>query len=370
MMTIPLQYEVVIVGAGPAGSATAIRLAATRSVLLVDRNAHSTPRIGEALHPESRRLFAQLGVLEAMTGQKHAVCFANRSVWGSDRPFDQEFIRHPDGAGWLLDRARFDQWLRSEAEARGVVYAAPARIEGLARRDNGWAAEFIDQNGHRELTARFVVDATGRRSSIARSLGIERTYDEHDRLACGWVHLRADSTRGAGVTIIEATADGWWYSAPLPTGMRVLAFHTDSDLPAARIAAEPVALPAHASGTTKELAQVLALRQDIAVVASGFVAAHGVFLQQATGARWLAVGDAVLATDPVAARGLLHALHTGIEAATAIERTLGGDGMALNAYAATVSRLLDDYRRNRRYCYLQERRFPDSLFWRRRQDAA
>ena len=42
--------------------------------------------------------------------------------------------------------------------------------------------------------------------------------------------------RGSGLTVVEAVEDGWWYTAPLPDGRRVLAFFTDADLPAARIA--------------------------------------------------------------------------------------------------------------------------------------
>ena len=56
--------EVLIVGAGPAGSSAALMLAPGRSVVLVDRRSEVAPRIGESLHPAARRLLAELGLLE------------------------------------------------------------------------------------------------------------------------------------------------------------------------------------------------------------------------------------------------------------------------------------------------------------------
>src|SRR6266403_2195707 len=75
----------------------------------------------------------------------------------------------------------------------------------------------------------------GRAAPLARRLGAKRHVT--DRLVCSWVHGRARSSgRGVGLTTVEAISDGWWYTAPLPEERRVLAFLTDADLPAARIA--------------------------------------------------------------------------------------------------------------------------------------
>jgi hypothetical protein len=79
------------------------------------------------------------------------------------------------------------------------------------------------------MTARFLIDAGGRAAPLARQFGARR--HRHDRLACGWVH--GQSFGGNGLTFVEAVEDGW-YSAPLPNNRRVLAFHTDANLPAQR----------------------------------------------------------------------------------------------------------------------------------------
>ena len=266
-----------------------------------------------------------------------------------------------------MDRAGFDQWLRDSAIARGVALRPGLRLVHIAWHDARWRAELSDGTTHHVVVADILVDASGARSAVARTLGVRRTHERQDRLACGWAHLRCTGGHGAGITIVEATADGWWYTAPLPGGSRALAFHTDRDLPAARIAANLTGLPKYACATTQEVARALATCDHSPIIASGYTAANGSFLQRPVGEGWLAVGDAAIATDPIAARGLLQALYTGIVAAKTIGRHLSGDTDAFQIYAAVVADLFEQYQRGRQHCYAQEKRFPESAFWQRRQ---
>jgi len=300
-----------------------------------------------------------------MAGQGHAAYHANRTVWGDGIPREQDFLRHPDGPGWHLDRSRFDQGLRDCAVARGAKFMGPTRIEQLKVCGGHWRAEVSNESGLHIITADIFVEAGGRRSPLARSLGTRREIDGIDRLTCSWVHLRDNSSYGGGITIVEATSEGWWYTAPVPNGVRVLAFHTDRDLPAARIAAEPAKLAIKARASTREVARALK-EWDESVLASGYTQANGSFLSSSVGENWLAVGDAALATDPIAARGLLHAMYTGLAGAAAIERRLSGEHHALSQYASMLKGLIAEYRRGRHYCYGQESRFPNSAFWQRR----
>ena len=294
--------EVLIVGAGPPGSSAALMLAPGRSVVLVDRRSEVAPRIGKSLHPAARRLLAELGLLEAMTAEGHAVYHANRAVWGDRRPAESDFLRHPDGPGWHLDRARFDRWLRDRAVARGASLVVGLAIDGIARHDGRWRVELSDHTSSHVVDADIVVDASGRTSPIAAALGMRRTHNDDDRLACSSIHLNCSGSLGAGITIVEATTDGWWYTAPLPGNGRVLAFHTDRDLPAARIAADHAGLPEHARTTTREVAQVLETCADAPIIANGYTAANGSALRRPFGEGWLAVGDAAIATDPLPLR--------------------------------------------------------------------
>ena len=86
--------DVVIVGGGPAGTATAIALAhAGRSVAVLERSHYGTTRIGETLPPGTRVLFQQLGVWERFVAAAHAPSPGTLAVWGDEGPTIVRWLR-------------------------------------------------------------------------------------------------------------------------------------------------------------------------------------------------------------------------------------------------------------------------------------
>jgi len=360
------EFEVLIVGAGPAGATAALNLASTRRVCLIDLRSDVPPRIGESLPPTARRLLTDMGLFESFLAQGHTPCFGNRAAWGSNEPVDTDFLRDPDGHGWHLDRARFDGWLRGIAVECGAVLLAPARLRSIARDGGRWQVELAMAGQPLDLAADFVIDAGGTTAPVATRLGARRPAQ--DGLVCGWVHGAAQNVgAAAGLTYVEASQDGWWYTAALPEGRRVLAFHTDADLPAARIAADPQALLARAS-EAGELAQVLA-ECEFTPHRSGFTAAHTMATDPCAGCGWLAAGDAALSFDPLSAQGLFNALFTGLAAAEAADRHLSGCQDAVPGYVEAIARIRLAYLRHLSFWYRAETRWPAAPFWQRRHQA-
>jgi flavin-dependent dehydrogenase len=306
-----------------------------------------------------------MGLIESFDAEGHAPCHGNRIVWGDAAPVETDFLRDPDGHGWHLDRARFDAWLRRTAVERGAQLIAPARVERITRDGGTWRVSLATAAGSTMIAAGVLIDAGGRTAPLARRLRARRRA--HDRLVCGWIHGDlAAADREAGLTYVEASEQGWWYTAPLPGRRRVLAFHTDADLPAAEIARDRHALLGCAA-RHRELAALLANCGFAPTAISGFTAAHSSVLSPCAGPGWLAVGDAGLAFDPLSAQGLFNALFTGLAAAEAADRHLAGVEDAVPDYILTIDRIRDAYRRDLSVWYRHETRWPDNLFWRRRQ---
>jgi flavin-dependent dehydrogenase len=187
-----------------------------------------------------------------------------------------------------------------------------------------------------------------------------------DKLVCSWVSGRARPIRcAAGFTYVEAIADGWWYSAPLPEGRRAVAFHTDSDLSVARSVADPKRLLELAS-VNLELGAVLS-ESSFSPEHSGFTAAHSAILQPLAGRAWFAAGDAACSFDPLSSQGLLNALFTGLAAAEAADRQLSGTGDCLHEYSQMLSQVYSVYQQHLSHWYGAETRWTDQPFWRRRQ---
>ena len=211
--------EILILGGGPAGATAALNLSPSHRVVVVDARTEALERIGESLPSAARRLLGDMGLLKSFLHEGHAPWYGNRAVWGGSIPIENDFLRDLNGHGWHLDRARFETWLREIAAKRGATFLTPSRFEKVERIGSSWT---ISLNTGEELRARLLIDASGRGANLARRLGAHILVDDH--LTCRWLSGRA--TGPAGLTIVEAVEDGWWYTAPLPRGCRVLAFHT------------------------------------------------------------------------------------------------------------------------------------------------
>ena len=335
-------------------------------MLLVDSRDAPWVRIGESLAPAARRLFEDMRLWDEFQGESHAPCNGVCSVWGTPEPAMNDGLRDLDGPGWHLDRLRFDDWLRRVAVRRGAALLIPARPGHIVRDGDRWQLDLVIGDRRVPVRARMLVDAAGRGSTVARGLGARRMVQ--DRLVCGWLHGDELPGRQSGLTHIEAEPDGWWYTAPLPGLRRVVAFYTDSDLPAADIAA-------HRDGLLRclsdrgSLATVLAGSGFAASATGGFCAAHGSVLMPAADDGWLSVGDAAMSFDPLSSQGLFNSLYTGLAAAEAADRYLGGDDGAPGGYRRMLVSVWTAYRTHLHAWYGLERRWAERPFWKRRLEA-
>ncbi len=358
--------DVLVVGAGPAGATVALNLAPRWTVMLVERRPAPAIQIGESLIPAARRLLADMGLLADVEAGPHLPWFGNRSVWSSPDTVDADFIRSPDGPGFHLDRAAFETMLIGRALDRGTLLLRPARLGAVERVPDGWHVAITTPAGSTTVSARVLVDASGRAAPLARRLGARRTM--RSRLVARWLYgTSAGGGPGTGLTFVEAAPGGWWYTAPVPGGRRVVAFHTDTDLAGPGLdAAGLVAASAAAPG----VASILAAGDFEPVGPARSAAAGTSYLDRPAGDRWYAAGDAALAVDPLASRGVFNALFTGVAVAEASDRDLAGDAGAPAGYASLLTGIRRRYLEDLTAVYRAEQRWPAAEFWRRRSAAS
>lgn len=362
-------YDVAIAGGGPAGAAAAVVLAgAGLRVLLADHGSRHRFKIGEGLPPSTRSLLHELGVLDAVLADRHRHCHGTLSAWGSDTLHGNDFVFQLHGDGLQLDRERFDDRLRNAAADAGAERIDAARLSLDGRpvfgADGSHLLLLRTPTGSHKLSCAWLIDAGGRPAVLARRLGARRLDD--DRLLAFHLRLRAngDPDRDAS-TLVEAVEDGWWYSALLPDGRRVVAYLTDADLVDRRALLSSDRLW-HKLLQTRHLRK-LCLRHHYAPAsaASGTVASGG-RLDHCCGQTWFAIGDAALSFDPLSSKGIANALYSGLCAARALLAARRGDSAAAPRYDAHMAQIHAVYLEQCAGFYALEKRWPQAPFWRRR----
>ena len=350
-------FDVVVAGGGPAGSATALDLSRRGfSVALIEQGKYEAPRVGETLPPLTRQRLTELGVWERFLAcgplQSHGI----RTAWESSFPRHQDFIHHPYGCGWHVDRAGFDAMLARAAADAGAALFLSAHVKACTMTGGQCQLDVGDDKGGVTYAGRVLVDATGRKALLASRQGSQA--DVADRLIGAVTFCKLSEP--AQWALIEAVEEGWWYSAPLPDARMVFAYMTDSDLWNADVWDELMGL----APLTFERAGCRKVPPPSMVVSAGSLVRRPV-----VGPNWIATGDAALAFDPLSGQGVLKSIETGTRCAAAIARYSAGDLSALSAYDSWVQETYRAYLSERRQFYAGVLRWPSSQFWKRRQSS-
>jgi 2-polyprenyl-6-methoxyphenol hydroxylase-like FAD-dependent oxidoreductase len=349
--------DVVILGDGPAGCATALTLAAQGlRVAIVGLQKRKSRRIPENLGPDARAPLERLGLWAWFVAEGHPRCWAALSAWGCGVLRERNSIRDPGGAGWLIDRNRLDPWMLSACARAGVPWFARGP-SGRVKRGSHWTILLEDGLS---VEASVAVDAAGRSSRFACEQGAVREIWDHMMAVCALIERPAASEDAS--TLVESTEHGWWYSAPAADGRLAVAYLSDPDLIRAHRASTPggwLNLLAHTAHTSRRAGSNPVIEGPPCVAPAGSSR-----LRPPGGARWIACGDAAASYDPLSSLGVQGALESGISAAGIVSSRLGG--VSGSPAPGTKDPWLT-YIANRNAYYGLETRWPESSFWQRRQ---
>ena len=162
-----MTYDVAIVGAGPAGSACAASCAAAGlRTLLLDRARFPREKVcGDCLNPACWPIFDRLGVSDAVLALPHARLQSVEFI-GLDGRTIALPLPPAERGEIAVSRALLDDVLLRRAAALGAEVRQGATVTGVAPE---WRIETSEDN----FTARHLVAADGRNSTVARLLGLQ-----------------------------------------------------------------------------------------------------------------------------------------------------------------------------------------------------
>ncbi|MDF2931448.1 MAG: oxidoreductase [Chryseobacterium sp.] len=356
--------DVLIIGNGPAGLASAITLRQRgASVVVLHRSVDATHtiRAGESLAASARYSLMELDLWDDFLATEHSPCYGNSSCWGDDRLFFYDFIQSSFGEGWYVNRTAFQSMLLQKAVAVGVRFIETNRTFGLVREDMCW--QYTE--GHSHIKAATIIDASGRNSWLSRQLGIRR-FRRDNQIAV--VSLLASSNPlRSQQSLIEAVPDGWWYVSNGGEGKVVRIFFTDPDLHDRADWLDPMYW-CRKSMQTHFVKHRVPISRYSDILPLQYTSAGSHHLESYAGEGWLAAGDAACAFDPLSSHGIAFALRSGIDAGLAVRDVLAGISEAENHYDQKIQLAFRLYGEQRADLYRKETRWTDHPYWVRRQE--
>ncbi|MEL6187448.1 MAG: NAD(P)/FAD-dependent oxidoreductase, partial [Myxococcota bacterium] len=291
--------DVVVVGAGPAGCATAILLAeAGHDVLVLEREQFPRDHIGESLLPLGTGVLSRLGLElpETVFRFKRGAQFICEAT---DRQLDvsfEEAFPGPPRHAWQVNRAEFDMLLRDRARAVGAEVRHGVHVRGVEIQPDHVEVQTTDE----VFMGRHLIDATGQGRLMARHAKAVEPFSEFG-VAAAYQHFEGvgeEAVGDHGDIRIMLHHQGWGWAIPLP-GDRLSVGLVTRDK-----GAKPSLVESFVAGSPL----LSGWTQGCARTEPRLIGNYSYRNQASYGRRYGCVGDAACFLDPVFSSGVSLAL--------------------------------------------------------------
>jgi flavin-dependent dehydrogenase len=359
-MTEPTKnYDVIIIGAGPAGSAAAALLGEKgHRVVVLEREKFPRYHIGESLLPFTFYPLQRLGLLQRMRQsafvKKYSVQFVSPSGKAS-QPF-YFFNRYTQDVAqtWQVLRSEFDQMLMENAREKGAVVREEITVKELLREgDRVTGVRAQDKQGDIfELFSPITLDCTGKESFTAVR-NQWRIKDPKLNKVAVWTYYKGpkrDEGIDAGATTVAFVPEkGWFWYIP-----------QHNDLVSVGVVAEGKYLSRGGIKSPepifqREIEENLWIKAHLSCgqqTGAYFITNEYSFHSRYCGSEGLLlVGDAFCFLDPVFSSGVMLALKSGVLAADAVHEALVAHDFSPERFAGYASTLRQGIENMRKLVY-------------------
>ena len=383
--------DVAVIGGGPAGSAAATMLAQQGwRVVLLERERFPREHVGESLLPASMPVLEELGAMEAVQAAGFLPKYGATMVWGRDpEPWSWHFretsVQYPHA--YQVWRPTFDHILLQNARKRGADVREGCHVAAVEWGESTPSAKihFVsDTSGPGQLSARFVVDASGQAAILAQQTGT-RQWDSFFQNLAVYAYFEGGTplpSPDENNIFIEAFEHGWFWTIPLGSAAPVKPGNTGWSSVGAVVDNHTGQEGIRRLGARDFLLDQLSQAPHTKAMlgSARWVAGPNVIRdwsyssQRTTGPSFVMTGDSACFVDPLFSSGVHLALMSGVMAAayatTALKAGESGDehlrDLAGEVYQELYYKEYNQFREMARLFYASNLT-SDSYFWEARR---
>ncbi len=317
------KFDVVIIGGGPAGSASGALLAqAGKSVLIVEREKFPRFHIGESLIPFGNDVLREMGVWEKLERAgfmtKKGAEFTLSNSCGFQRFWFRNNLGPEHAQTFQVERAPFDSLLLDHAREKGCAVSQPASIQSADFLEESVDLQIKSEEGSETIRASYVIDASGREAWVGKKLSLPKSDLGLSKKMAIYAHFenayRNEGEAAGHITIIRME-QGWFWMIPLNEKKTSVGVVWEQE----KLKATGTCLEER-FWTMIRSSKEASFRLKEATLLGDFHATtdYSYRYHQNAGSRWLMVGDSAGFVDPIFSSGVMIALRSGRLAAETI----------------------------------------------------
>jgi flavin-dependent dehydrogenase len=320
-MSQPSEYDVLIIGGGPAGATAGYLLGnAGIRACIVEKTPHPRFHIGESLLPRNAPLLAELGLEKIMDSvphtQKLGAEFCNGDGFSTSFGFEQGLI--PGSPTFNVERAPFDEALLGTAKAAGTEVREGIAVKEILKLEDGDVRVMTDDGN--ELRGKYLFDASGQNTVVPRHLGTRKSYAgrEFQKVAyfAHFENVVRRSGREGGNPCIVMCEEGWFWLIPIDERRTSIGLVMDAVL------AKQTGMAANkmlAWGMARCPAIIQRTANATGPDTNDVIANFSYSCRPFAGPGFFLLGDAATFLDPIFSSGVLLGMMSAREAATLVE---------------------------------------------------
>lgn len=319
-------WDVIIIGGGPAGSTAATTLAKKgRRVLVLEKERFPRFHVGESLLPYNRKIFDELGVWPKIESAGFMLKRGAQFIMGNDSrgtrlDFSKgSFTEYPQSV--QVERSKFDDLLLKHSRECGADVQEGCLVLEHRVEANQVSVRYRQDDIEHEVTARFLMDASGLSNFTGTRENQREYYSGHKKIAIFGHHENLDMPQGEekGDILIIRRENSWFWMIPLEDNKTSVGLVLDQgDFKALGKTKDEVYANAIATTPAVNKRFANAVPMTPLHVVTDFSYRNGTLVSP----RVVRIGDASGFIDPIFSSGVLLAMTSGQQGAQVVHEAL------------------------------------------------